>query len=52
VKSLLAGEKILETFSADSKFGRCAMYVTNFGLSLESNAGLVLSLDHDEVLRV
>lgn len=51
MKSLLAGEKILETFSADSKFGKCTICVTNFGLSLENNAfGLFLSLEHNEIL--
>ncbi|MFY9301253.1 MAG: hypothetical protein WAO91_08705 [Candidatus Nitrosotenuis sp.] len=51
MKSLLAGEKILATFPAASKFGACTVYLTNLGLAVENNrSGLVLTLEHGEIL--
>jgi hypothetical protein len=51
MKSLLAGEKILATFAAASKFGACTIYMTNFGLAIENgSSGLILSLEHGEIL--
>jgi len=51
VKSLLSGEKILESFQVGSKFGTCIMYMTNLGLSIENNrSGMILNLEHGEIL--
>lgn len=51
MKSLLAGEKIIATFSTRSKFGGCIFSITNFGLDVENaKMGTVLNLSHDDVL--
>jgi hypothetical protein len=50
VKSLSAGERILWEFSVGSKFGRCLVYITNFGISIESKRlGMILSITIDDV---
>ena len=51
MKSLLAGEKVIATFSTRSKFGGCIFSITNFGLDVENaKMGTVLNLSHDDVL--
>lgn len=50
MKSLSAGEKIISEFAVDSKFGSCILYITNFGVSVESRRlGMILNLNFDEV---
>lgn len=51
MKSLSLGEEVLAIFPTGSKFGTCTMYMTNFGIAIETNrSGLILSLNHSEIL--
>lgn len=50
MKSLSAGEKIISEFPIGSKFGSCILYITNFGVSVESRRlGMILNLTFDDV---
>ncbi|MEO9309222.1 MAG: hypothetical protein ABI337_02900 [Nitrososphaera sp.] len=50
MKSLSAGEKIISEFQVETKFGRCILYITNFGLSIESRRfGMILNLAYDDL---
>lgn len=50
MKSLHAGEKIISEFPVGSKFGSCILYITNFGVSVESRRlGMILNLSFDDV---
>lgn len=51
MKSLLCGEQIREMIPVQTKFGMCTLYLTNFGMTLESvTKGLVLELDYESIL--
>lgn len=50
MKSLSAGEKLISEFQVGSKFGSCILYITNFGVSIESKRlGMILNLAFDDV---
>ncbi|MEM4249447.1 MAG: hypothetical protein QW395_04055 [Candidatus Nitrosotenuis sp.] len=50
MKSLSAGEKIVSEFPVGTKFGSCILYITNFGVSVESRrCGMILSLAFDDI---
>ncbi|MEM3065259.1 MAG: hypothetical protein QW177_07795 [Candidatus Nitrosotenuis sp.] len=50
MKSLSAGERTIFEFPVGTKFGKCILYITNFGVSIESERiGMILNLTFDEV---
>lgn len=50
VKSLHAGEQIRKTFAINCRFGKGTLYISNFGIMIESSGGALLDLDHGSIL--
>jgi hypothetical protein len=50
MKSLRAGEVIREMIAINCRFGKSALYISNFGIMIENSKGAVLVLDYSSIL--
>jgi hypothetical protein len=50
MKSLRSGEKIIDSYLLNCKYGKANLVLTNFQIMIENSRGIILELEHKEVV--
>lgn len=50
MKSLRVGEKIMDSYLLNCKYGKANLVLTNFQMMIENSRGVILAVEHGDVL--